>query len=72
MQEWRVRPATNKMLAALYGVSRNIMKKHIELLGDKVGKKHGYYWMVNQVIIIIESLGPPPNCEVVYPTSNRK
>jgi len=40
MQEWRVRPATNKMLAALYGVSRNIMKKHIDLLGEQTKIQH--------------------------------
>lgn len=72
MNEWIIRPATTKMLAALYGVSRSIIKKHIELLGDKVGKKNGNYWMVNQVINIIDGLGPPPYCEVIYPTAKRK
>jgi hypothetical protein len=72
MEKWVVRPATNKMLAALYGVSPNIITKHIHLMGDKIGTKIGNFWMMNQVITIIDHLGPPPNHELIYPTSNRK
>jgi hypothetical protein len=68
---WVVRPATTKMLASLYGVSRGIISKHIKSLITKIGPKIGNYWMVNQVIIITKSFGPPPDIEVIYPDNEK-
>jgi hypothetical protein len=68
---WIVRPATTKMLAALYGVSRAVIKGHVKRFESQIGPKIGNYYMVNQVIAIIDNLGPPPEFEVVYPNGKK-
>lgn len=63
---WVARPCTIKELASLYGVSYKVFKKHIHPFENEIGEKHGNFFTVNQVIIIIDKLGPPPSVDVIY------
>ncbi|MFZ6009115.1 MAG: hypothetical protein ACOYXT_02110 [Bacteroidota bacterium] len=67
MKTWMVRPCTARQLAELYEVTYRIFKGHLKKIESKVGTRVGHYFTVNQVIIIIEELGPFPNVEIIYP-----
>ena len=50
---------TLKEIATMYGVSDRKKKKWLIPFDDKIGKKVGWYYSVNQVKIIFQSLGLP-------------
>jgi hypothetical protein len=50
---------TLKEIATMYGVSDRTLKKWLIPFDDKIGKKVGWYYSVNQVKIIFQSLGLP-------------
>ncbi|MFM2385817.1 MAG: hypothetical protein RL660_574 [Bacteroidota bacterium] len=50
---------TLKEIAVMYGVSDRTLKKWLIPFDEKIGKKNGWYYSVNQVKIIFQSLGLP-------------
>ena len=50
---------TLKEIAIMYGVSDRTLKKWLFFFEEKIGKKVGWYYSVNQVKIIFQSLGLP-------------
>lgn len=50
---------TLKEIAIMYGVSDRTLKKWLLPFEEKIGKKVGWYYSVNQVKIIFQSLGLP-------------
>lgn len=50
---------TLKEIATLYGVSDRTLKKWLIPFDEKIGKKVGWYYSVNQVKTIFQSLGLP-------------
>lgn len=50
---------TLRELATMYGVSVPTLKKWLKPHDEKIGVKVGWYYSVNQVKIIFESLGLP-------------
>ncbi|MBL7773625.1 MAG: hypothetical protein JNM95_12235 [Chitinophagaceae bacterium] len=50
---------TLKEIAIMYGVSDRTLKKWLLPFEEKIGKKVGWYYSVNQVKVIFQSLGLP-------------
>lgn len=67
MKSWSVKHATARELASLYQVSYHIFKSHVKPFTTEIGKRIGHYYTVNQVIIIIRKLGPPPDTDIAFP-----
>ena len=68
MKTWIVRPCTGRELADLYKVSYKVFRRHIKPIAEKIGYRNGHFYMINQVIMIIEFLGiPPGDVELIYP-----
>jgi len=66
MKNWQLKAATTKELASLYGMERKVMGRlfrHHEL---SIGKRYGYFWKVEQILLLFEKIGPPPNVRVTY------
>jgi len=67
-RQWFVRPCTGGELAKLYKVTYKVFLRHIRPILKKIGKRNGNYYMINQVLMIIEFLGKPPDkVEIIYP-----
>ena len=71
MKTWTVRMSTYKDLCALYGVSYKIIKQQLRPFENMIGKKHGNFFSINQVIRIMELLGEPSGVEIIYPCGYR-
>jgi len=71
MTKWIVKPCKGRELAKLYQISYKVFKKHLEPHQEKIGPRIGHFYMMNQVIIIIDILGVPPyGVKLIYPQSN--
>lgn len=66
MCTWTVHPSTTKELSALYQVSTKVFRSHIKPFLNEIGERHGNYFTVKQIEIIIDKLGLPPDVEIVY------
>lgn len=68
MKTWFIRPCTVRELAELYKLSYKVFKRHLKPFLSEIGPRNGHYYMMNQVMKIIEFLGiPPGDVELVYP-----
>jgi hypothetical protein len=67
MDTWRVKMCTYKDLCALYGVSYRIIKNQLKPFLKQIGPRNGNFFTVNQVIVIVEMLGPPSEVDVIFP-----
>jgi hypothetical protein len=67
MKTWILKPCLFKELAALYGLSERVFRKHLEPIKEAIGKKVGYFYTIRQILIIFDKLGPPSNIHIVYP-----
>jgi len=71
MTEWIVKPCKGKELAKLYQISYKVFKKHLEPHQEKIGPRLGHFYMMHQVIMIIDILGVPPfGVKLIYPRTN--
>jgi hypothetical protein len=57
----QIKPYKHKELSDLYGVSRQTFSKWLIPFKDKIGKRQGHYYSVEQVKTIFASLGVPSN-----------
>jgi hypothetical protein len=55
-----VKPYSLTELANMYGVSKKIFRHWLEPFKDAIGKRQGFYYTVQQVEIIFDSIGMPP------------
>jgi hypothetical protein len=55
----QVTPYSIKELAAIYGVSKTIIRLWLRPLREEIGPRLGHYYNVAQVTIIFEHLGKP-------------
>jgi len=67
MKTWIVRPCTLRELAELYNVSYAVFKKHLKPIASEIGPRIGHYYMLKQVIIIIDFYGLPSDVELIFP-----
>ncbi|HEY8933885.1 MAG TPA: hypothetical protein VIM65_01640 [Cyclobacteriaceae bacterium] len=68
MKTWIVRPCTARELAQLYKVSYRVFLNHLKPHLDKIGERIGHFYMMKQVMIIIDILGSPPgDVDIIYP-----
>jgi len=68
MGTWRVKMCTYKDLCALYGVSYRTIKNQLKPFLKQIGPRNGNFFSVNQVITIVDLIGPPSEVDVIYPT----
>ena len=54
-----IKPYKHKELSDLYGVSKKTFTKWLTPFKEKIGKRQGHYYSVEQVKIIFFSLGVP-------------
>jgi len=66
MKNWQLKAATTKELASLYGMERKAMGRLFRHYESSIGKRIGYFWKVQQILLLIENIGPPPNVRVTY------
>jgi len=71
MGTWRVKMCTYKDLCALYGVSYRTIKNQLKPFLNQIGPRNGNFFSVNQVITIVDLIGPPSEVDIVYPTNNK-
>lgn len=57
----QIKPYKHKELSDLYGVSKQTFSKWLIPFKDKIGKRNGHFYSVEQVKIIFSSLGVPSN-----------
>lgn len=68
MKKWIVRPCTGRELAELYELSYKVFKRHLKPHLAKIGKRNGNFYLVNQVLAVLEAMGPPPgDVEIIFP-----
>jgi len=68
MKTWIVRPCTARELAELYQLSYKVFKRHLGPHLTKIGPRNGRFYLVNQVILIIDVMGlPPGDVEIIFP-----
>lgn len=73
MIEWIVKPCKARELSKLYKISYKVFKRHLEPHLEKIGPRIGHFYMMNQVIMIINILGVPPfGVNLIYPQSNTR
>ena len=53
------KPYTIKQISVIYGVSLQTIRRWLIPFHDKIGKRQGHFYNVNQVRIIFESFGIP-------------
>jgi len=51
MKTWTLKAANTKQLAAFYGVDRRSMATLINSYQPNIGKRTGYFWSVDQVLL---------------------
>jgi len=68
MKNWILKPCLFKELAALYGLSTRVFRKHMRPIKELVGKPFGYFYTIRQILIVFDNLGPPHNVHIVYPS----
>jgi hypothetical protein len=56
-----LKPYKHKELSDLYGVSKKTFTKWLIPFREKIGKRQGHYYSVEQVKTIFSSLGVPSN-----------
>lgn len=54
-----IKPYTKKELAVIYGISPRSFCTWFKKIEHEIGKKQGKYFTVNQVRLIVETLGLP-------------
>ncbi|SKC47785.1 hypothetical protein [Ohtaekwangia koreensis] len=67
MKTWTLKAATTKELAALYGLDRKAMARQIKHYESIIGKRFGYFWRVQQILLLFDNIGPPTHFRVIYP-----
>lgn len=65
MKTWALKAANTTQLAALYGIDRRAMANLITHHQPSIGNRIGYFWRVDQVLLIFHFLGPPPLVRVI-------
>jgi len=68
MKNWILKPSMFKELAALYGLSERVFRKHLNPIKELIGKPSGYFYTIRQILIIFDKLGPPHSVHIVYPS----
>ena len=58
-----IRPSTQKELASLYGVCKQTFSKWLLPHQDKIGKRVGHFYTVEQVKAIFYLLGMPESMD---------
>lgn len=59
MNEIVIKPCTHKQLAKEMGVSTFVLKTWLRPLQNKIGKRKGRYYNLEQMLIIIKEIGHP-------------
>jgi hypothetical protein len=54
-----LRPYNHTQLAQFYGVSWLTFQRWIKKHEEEIGKKHGHFYTINQVVIIMRIFGIP-------------
>lgn len=54
-----IKPYSLQELAAIYGVSKPVMRNWLAPLKDELGTRRGWYYNTNQVHLIFSRLGVP-------------
>ncbi|HEY8936101.1 MAG TPA: hypothetical protein VIM65_12805 [Cyclobacteriaceae bacterium] len=60
MIEWVVKPCKARELAKLYQVSYKVFLRHLKPHLKEIGPRLGHFYMMHQVIMIIDIMGAPP------------
>ena len=60
-QEIVIKPCTHTGLAAAYGVSPKVLRSWLRPYQDRIGKRVGYKYSLEQLFIIMELFGLPPH-----------
>lgn len=66
MTTWTLKAATTKELSALYGLTRKAMARQLKHHQSAIGQRVGYFWRVEQILLIFQYIGPPPFVRVEY------
>lgn len=56
-----IKPCTHTGLAAAYGLSPKVLRSRMRPYQDCIGKRVGYKYSLEQLFIIMELFGLPPN-----------
>jgi hypothetical protein len=57
-----IKPCNHTRLAAAYGVSRKVLRTRLLPYSQKIGKRNGHKYSLEQLLVIFELIGFP-----VYP-----
>lgn len=60
-KDFVVHPCTHTALAKAYGVSRKVLYTWLRPLQAELGPRQGYKYNIEQLLLIFEKLGWPPN-----------
>jgi hypothetical protein len=59
MEEIIIKPCTHKQLVKEMGVSTYVLKTWLQPIQNKIGKRKGYYYNLEQMLYIYSYIGRP-------------
>jgi transcription initiation factor TFIIIB Brf1 subunit/transcription initiation factor TFIIB len=61
--ETEIKPCTMTELAKFYHMDRRTLNRQLKHMKTEIGKRHGYYFTIEQVRKILDELGIPRKIE---------
>lgn len=59
IKEIVIKPCTHKELAGSMGVSTRVLNTWLQPIQNKIGKREGYYYSLEQLLVIYSYIGMP-------------
>jgi hypothetical protein len=60
-KELVIKPCNQAQLANAYGVSTKVLRTWLRPYDKEIGKRHGYKYSLEQLFIMLDKIGWPPN-----------